>query len=95
MYADLTQAGDYQSSMDKIIKAQDAFLTLPSDVRKRFGNDPQAFLAYMDDPANMEESIKLGLRIKKDDPKPDPILSELQTLNKNLSQSKKAQKSEE
>lgn len=93
VYADLTQVGDYQSAMDKVVKAQEAFLTLPADLRKKFGNDPENFLKFVDDPKNDAEAVELGIKIKKEE-KVDPVLEELKTLNKNIS-SKKSAKADE
>lgn len=52
---------DFQSAMNAVVDAQRAFDTLPADVRKRFGHDPQEFIAFFNDPANVEEGRKLGL----------------------------------
>jgi len=64
-YADLTQMKNYQQSLDTVIKAQEAFDTLPSDVRKKFQNNPAELLEFLGDPNNDEEAIKLGLKIQK------------------------------
>lgn len=60
-YLDLTNAPDYQTSLDTVIKAQDAFMTLPAEIRERFGNDPSRLITFLSDPKNNEEGIKLGL----------------------------------
>lgn len=46
------------------------FDTLPSKLRLRFGNDPAEFLSFVEDPANDQEMIDLGL-------KPKPPLPEI------------------
>lgn len=61
VYADLSSATDYHEAMNTVIKAQDAFATLPSQTRSRFENDPSQLLAFINDEANYEEAIKLGL----------------------------------
>lgn len=61
MYADLPDDLDYQTALNLQIKADQAFMTLPSQVRDRFGSDPAKFLAFLADPANREEAQKLGL----------------------------------
>lgn len=59
-YADV--AGfDFQFAMNQIIQAQDMFAELPSGIRKRFQNDPAAFVEFVGDPANEEEARRLGL----------------------------------
>jgi len=51
-----------------------AFATLPSHVRRRFENDPQEFLAFMADPANQDEVIKMGLATDNRPPPPEPVI---------------------
>lgn len=60
-YADLPDDADYQTALHVVMRSQDAFATLPSSVRNRFANDPAGFLAFMADPANEAEIVKLGL----------------------------------
>lgn len=55
---------DFRDMNDKIISARNMFDGLPSEIRNRFDNDVQKLLAFMDDPNNRDEGIKLGL-IKK------------------------------
>ena len=59
-YADL-QAIDYHQAMNAVLAAQEMFETVPSSVRKQFGNDPQAFLDYATDPANLDKMREWGL----------------------------------
>lgn len=61
-YGDLTEVPvDLLSAMDLVNQAKDEFMKLPSKVRQRFGNDPVNFLTFMQDPANVEEALALGL----------------------------------
>jgi phage internal scaffolding protein len=60
-YADLSDVPDFQASLDAVISAQEAFLTLPSSVRKQFDNDPAAFLDFVHNPDNRDEMVKMGL----------------------------------
>lgn len=62
-YADVT-GFDFLDSMNTIAKANEMFADLPSKVRGRFGNDPARFLEFMHDPDSLEESYKLGLRVR-------------------------------
>jgi len=64
-YADLSQIKDYQSSLNTVLQAQASFMTLPSDVRKKFQNDPNALISFLADPKNQDEAIKLGLKNPK------------------------------
>lgn len=52
---------DYQSSLNAVIQAQDTFMSMPAELRKRFENDPGKFLEFTQDPKNVSEMIKLGL----------------------------------
>ena len=47
-----------------IINAQTMFDDLPATIRKKFDNDPAKFLEFVQDEANSEEMIELGLRAK-------------------------------
>lgn len=71
-YEDLPSDIDYQAGMNAIIQAEDAFMSLPSQLRNRFSNDPARFLAFVQDPANAGELESLGLTR----PKPaEPLLA--------------------
>lgn len=67
-YADFEEAIDFHTSMNAICLAHEAFDQMPSDVRYRFGNDPGVFVDFCNDPANVEEMIKMGLAVKRPDP---------------------------
>lgn len=60
-YEDLPEPMDLQEALNTVRDANTAFASLPSQVRDRFQNDPGQFLAFMQDPANQDEMIKLGL----------------------------------
>lgn len=61
VYADVSQIGDYQASLEQVARAHEAFEGLPAKVRDRFENDPGQMLAFVSDSANRDEAIKLGL----------------------------------
>lgn len=67
VYADISTLGDYQNSLQTVIDAQNAFMTLPSSVRKKFSNNPQELINFLADSKNKDEAISLGL-IKPVDP---------------------------
>jgi len=60
-YEDLPDSIDYQESLNAVMAAQEAFISLPSSVRGRFDNDPGRFLAFVGDPANSNELVSMGL----------------------------------
>lgn len=58
---DFAEATDFHSAMNLVAQAQAEFMQLPAEVRARFKNDPGAVVEFLDDPANRDEAIKLGL----------------------------------
>lgn len=63
VYTDLPDPLDFQGALELVREAQDAFNSLPADIRARFQNDPEAFLSFTSDPSNQDEMIKLGLAV--------------------------------
>lgn len=61
IYADLTNVEGYFESLNKIALANQAFEQLPSEIRRRFQNDPKALLEFIHDPNNFDEGVKLGI----------------------------------
>ena len=70
-YGDFTEVNEYQVNLNMIMEAREAFAELPSEVRKRFGNDPGQFFEYATNPDNLDGMIDLGLAIA---PTPDEPL---------------------
>lgn len=64
-YGDFSSATDYQTSLNQVMAAQAAFDSLPSAIRRRFGNDPASFLAFVQDPGNEAELVEMGLARKR------------------------------
>lgn len=64
-FGDFSNVEDYQTSLGKLMEAQNAFLQLPSELRSKFQNDPANLVAYLSDPKNDEEAIKFGLKVKR------------------------------
>lgn len=62
-YGDFTGVSDYRQALDAVMQAQDAFMSLPANVRERFDNDPALFVDFCSstDPADRSEAIELGL----------------------------------
>jgi len=68
-------APDFMECMNVVIAGKEMFADLPSSLRKRFGNDPQELMSFLEDPANFDEGVKLGLvqpRVEPDIPDPVP-----------------------
>lgn len=51
----------YHEAQNALARANQGFAALPSEIRKRFGNSPMAFLEFMENPENIPEMVKLGL----------------------------------
>lgn len=65
-YGDFTNVSDYQSAVNAVVNAQEAFDSFPATLRARFRNDPALFLEFVDDPSNIEEMISLGLAERRE-----------------------------
>lgn len=61
VYGDFSNVGDYREALEKIQEAEEDFASLPSEVRSRFKNDPGRLIAFVSDPKNADEAVKLGL----------------------------------
>lgn len=76
VYADLSELEDYQTMLGHVQKAEMAMMALPPALRNKFNGNPADMIAYLQDPANYEESVALGLREKPTAapaaPTPDP-----------------------
>lgn len=72
-YGDFTGVTDYQTALNQVMEAQDSFMSLPADVRKRFDNDPAKLYEFVHDDSNLEEARTLGL-LK---PLPPPVEPQL------------------
>jgi len=91
VYADLSQVGDYQDMVHRVMHANEEFLKLPSEIRTRFGNDPQNLVDFLKDPKNTDEAIKLNLRKRVEPPK-DPnqtIIDKLEEISQPRKRSSK------
>jgi len=74
-YGDFSGIMDYHSALNAVIDAEDEFMTLPADLRKRFDHDPAALVEFLADENNRDEAVKLGLV----DPSPAAIAAEIPT----------------
>jgi len=73
-YGDFTSVQDYHASVQQVREADEMFNSLPSDLRKRFSNDPGSFLSFVGDEANRDEAMELGLI-------PKPVVEEDKPLS--------------
>lgn len=89
-YGDLTNVPTLRDLLEIGRDAKEKFLALPSKLRERFNNDPSKLWAFVNDPENAEEAVRLGLlkeRPKTAPPGQDDILAQ-----KIASEIRKAQK---
>lgn len=60
MYLNMT--GDtFHESLIKVQNVQGIFSSMPAKIRKRFGMNPENFVRFFEDPANLKEAVALGL----------------------------------
>lgn len=60
-YEDLSNPTDYQTALNIVIDAQASFDSLPSDIRRKFDNNPGKFLEFANNPDNITAMEDLGL----------------------------------
>lgn len=70
-YRDFSSITDYQDMLDTVQYAQNAFNALPADIRLRFQNDPAQLLLFVQDEANYDEGVKLGLVQPRENAQPN------------------------
>lgn len=60
-YGDFSSPMDYQEALNIVIHADEQWNALDVSIRNRFGGDRKAFLAFMEDPKNIDEVENMGL----------------------------------
>lgn len=79
-YGDFSDVPSYQDALNLVKRAEGMFGELPANVRERFANDPSRMVVFLQDPANQDEAIKLGLAVAKpvvppvEEPVPAPVV---------------------
>lgn len=61
MYGDFSQVGSYHEALDQVAQGEEAFLALPSHIRRYCDNDLGVFLELVHDPNRVGELEELGL----------------------------------
>jgi len=72
VYMDCQTGMDFQTAMDIYAKGREAFESLPSKIRKEFGNDPARFLDFVQEPENGPALVKMGLAVAPPAPPEGP-----------------------
>lgn len=70
-YTNMPPPMEYQDALNLTIEAQSSFDDLPANIRREFGNDPYQFLAFVEDPENVDRMAELGLLGDLPDDDPD------------------------
>lgn len=86
-YGDFATVTDYQTAVNSVMSAEAAFAALPSNVRKRFDNSPEALIGFVSDANNLDEAIALGLVAKP--PEASPIVPDETPIPTSKSKSSK------
>lgn len=60
-YGDFSNVEDYHTALDVVMASRASFDRLPAALRGRFDNDPAKLLAFVENPSNFEEGVKLGI----------------------------------
>ena len=60
LYGDF-ESVDYHTALNQIIASEREFDALPSNIRKRFDNDPWELVQFLQNDNNREQAIELGL----------------------------------
>ncbi|QXP08257.1 MAG: internal scaffolding protein [Arizlama microvirus] len=53
---------DFREAMELQLQIRDKFSELPSNIRKEFDNNPEKYLAFLENPKNDAKAIEMGLR---------------------------------
>lgn len=94
MYGDFTQVPtDLRDCLNKMRFADQLFMSMDANVRKRFNNQPVEMLDFLSDPKNRDEAIKLGLVVPPAAAPVDPVEEQLKGLRQDLKESSGAKKS--
>lgn len=88
-YGDFSQVPSFQEAFAFVKRAGDMFMSMDAFVRERFANDPGRMIAFIQDPKNFDEAVKLGL-VKPREPAgpaagkavPDPGIVEAEKAKK-------------
>lgn len=60
-FQDLGTSIDFHAAKNYLFEAERSFMSLPAAIRSRFENNPGHFLDFVQNPANAEELIAMGL----------------------------------
>lgn len=61
IFADVSSGMDFRDALHIVMHAEEQFMSLDAQTRRRFDNEPAQFLDFVSDPKNAEEMVKMGL----------------------------------
>lgn len=64
-YGNFEQVMNYHDAMNAIRAADEAFYSMPAEIRAKFNNNAGMFVDFCSDEANRDEAVKLGLVLPK------------------------------
>lgn len=70
---------DFQEMMNIMVKAKEAFASIPSKIRAHFDNDPAQYMDFVRNPENMQQLVDWGLAEPR--PEPDNTPVQVQVVN--------------
>lgn len=88
IYMDLYNAPDFHKAQNLVAEVNQNFQKLPSALRYRFQNSPEQLIKFVENKANLEEAIKLGL-VPKPESKPTPVAETPPAVKKTANEVKK------
>lgn len=96
IYADVSEVPNLDTALTQLNQAQNAFDSLPSDVRRRFGNSPVELVNFLKNPDHYDEGVKLGLlKPRIGSTEPTETAGRQSTNPKKISNSKQQQKNDD
>lgn len=72
-YGDFSDVMDFATNMDKAVKAQALFDSIPVELRNRCGNTIHGLFNFINDPKNRETCYEYNIFSRPVDPTPSPM----------------------
>lgn len=60
-FGDFSNLKDFQETQNTVARTTEYFESLPSGVRKQFGNSVSEFAVFMSDDANLDKAVEMGI----------------------------------
>lgn len=60
-YGDYSEVHEYREALDLIRQADEDFMTMPSEIRRRFNNNAGDFFEFVTNPDHGDELVAMGL----------------------------------